>query len=125
MKQMDCFFKKGYTMSLALTNNLLMDNGLKVHRIKLYQPLYSSAYWWYSRSKPIDAAYQAAQSAFKSWQKTVNVKLWLNVLLRWLHKIVYRLVNKWSWKFKTQSEYYAALKISQASLKYANAVNLI
>ncbi|MFJ1478370.1 aldehyde dehydrogenase family protein, partial [Acinetobacter baumannii] len=78
----------------------------------------------------VDAAYQAAQSAFKSWQKTTVserqslIERIIAVITQHRESLVDWLINEaGSSRLKANIEVDAALKISQASLKYANAVN--
>ena len=78
----------------------------------------------------VDAAYEAAKNAFKSW-KTTSVKERQALIERIIHVITQHrealvdwLINEaGSSRIKANIEVNAALGISKASLEYANAVN--
>ncbi|WP_307001129.1 aldehyde dehydrogenase family protein [Acinetobacter baylyi] len=137
MKQMDCFFTKGYTMSLAQSFNQQFINGQWIKGSSSKIVTNTNPYTHQhiddiqgANQQDVDTAYQAAQSAFKVWQKTTAserqslIERIITVITQHRESLVDWLINEaGSSRLKANIEIDAALKISQASLKYANAVN--
>lgn len=137
MKHTDCFFEKGYIMSLVQSfNEQFIDGkwtkGSSSKILKNTNP-YNHQHIddiQGASTQDVDAAYQAAHSTFQSWQKTtVNerqalIERIIAVINENRETLVDWLINEaGSTRLKANIEVGAALAISQASLKYADAVN--